>query len=106
MIRKQEPSEAARTNVRLVHTGKYYEVECDDHELRGRIFKQTNDQGEQARTAFSRLKHERSFERNSCDIPLLPGDAVFWREDVWHRTQDVQNDRLALILDVLRFPLQ
>ena len=30
---------------------------------------------------------------------------VFWREDVWHRTQDMALDRVGFIADVLRFPL-
>ncbi len=41
-----------------------------------------------------------------CDVTLRPGDMLFWREDVWHRTQDVSLDRVALRLDVLRFPMQ
>jgi len=40
-----------------------------------------------------------------CDVPLSPGDMLFWRDDVWHRTQDIMLDRVALRLDVLRFPL-
>lgn len=43
-------------------------------------------------------------ERLSCPIPLAAGDLVFAREDVWHRTQDLEQDRLALKIDVLRFP--
>ena len=42
--------------------------------------------------------------RLGCDVPLHPGDVLFWREDVWHRTQDVEVDRVALRIDVLRFP--
>uniref|UniRef100_A0A7S2DAN9 Uncharacterized protein n=1 Tax=Haptolina brevifila TaxID=156173 RepID=A0A7S2DAN9_9EUKA len=45
------------------------------------------------------------FERLGCDIPLDPGDMLFFREDVWHRTQDMDLDRIGLIVDVLRFPL-
>ena len=41
----------------------------------------------------------------SCVVHLDPGDVLLFREDVWHRTQDESLDRVALILDVLRFPL-
>lgn len=46
------------------------------------------------------------FERLGCDIPLEPGDLLFFREDIWHRTQDMNLDRLGLILDVIRYPLE
>lgn len=42
-------------------------------------------------------------ERLACDVPLDPGDVLFTRDDVWHRTQDLSQDRLALKIDVLRF---
>ena len=41
-----------------------------------------------------------------CAPRLLPGDVLFFREDVFHRTQDALLDRLALIVDVLRVPLR
>ena len=44
------------------------------------------------------------FERLGCKIPMNPGDVLFFREDIWHRTQDMTNDRIGLILDILRFP--
>ena len=44
-------------------------------------------------------------EGMACDVPLDPGDVLFFREDLFHRTQDVLHDRLALILDVWRTPL-
>ena len=37
---------------------------------------------------------------------MQPGDAIFFREDVWHRTQDTLVDRLALIVDIYRVPLR
>ena len=43
-------------------------------------------------------------DRLGCDVPLEPGDVLFWREDVWHRTQDSLIDRLALRIDILRPP--
>ena len=51
------------------------------------------------------LREWSDIERAACDVPLAPGDALFFREDIWHRTQDLQFDRHSLILDVLRFPL-
>ena len=47
---------------------------------------------------------DRHINRLGCDVPLDPGDVLFWREDVWHRTQGVEVDRVALRIDVLRFP--
>lgn len=43
-------------------------------------------------------------ERLGCNISLNPGDILFAREDVWHRTQDTDLDRVALKVDVFRFP--
>ena len=37
---------------------------------------------------------------------LAPGDVLFFREDVHHRTQDTQIDRVALIIDIHRLPLR
>jgi len=31
---------------------------------------------------------------------LRPGDAVFWLEDVMHRSQDLLAERVALLLEV------
>ena len=45
-------------------------------------------------------------EALSCPIPMAPGDLLFFREDVWHRTQDMELDRTSFIMDVLRFPLE
>lgn len=47
----------------------------------------------------------RGLDRLACDVPLDAGDVLFFREDVWHRTQDMTSDRLALIFDILRLPL-
>ena len=41
-----------------------------------------------------------------CAPRMLPGDVLFFREDVTHRTQDALLDRLALIVDILRLPLR
>lgn len=41
-----------------------------------------------------------------CNTQMLPGDVLFFREDVWHRTQDALLDRVALILDIYRVPLR
>ena len=41
-------------------------------------------------------------ERYGCNAPLRPGDALVMRSDVWHRTQDIEQDRMLLKLDVYR----
>lgn len=46
-----------------------------------------------------------AYENLGCDIPMSPGDILFFREDVWHRTQDMTLDRTGLIVDILRYPL-
>ena len=42
----------------------------------------------------------------ACSSCLYPGDILFFREDVWHSTQDMALDRISLILDVWRMPLR
>lgn len=44
-------------------------------------------------------------EHNACDIPLVPGDILITRQDVWHRTQDIFQDRMLLKVDVFRPPI-
>ena len=70
------------------------------------MFAETNTRKEDARERFRRMQEARGFEAYSCAVPLSPGDAVFFREDTWHRTQDVLHDRVSLIIDVLRLPLR
>ena len=41
----------------------------------------------------------------ACTIPMRPGDVLFFRDDIWHRTADMSIDRTALIIDILRLPL-
>eukprot|EP00466_Bigelowiella_natans_P019969 jgi/Bigna1/86093/estExt_fgenesh1_pg.C_80066 len=36
----------------------------------------------------------------ACTIAMDPGDALFFMEDVWHRTQDMKTDRFSLIMDI------
>ena len=36
----------------------------------------------------------------SCTINVEPGDAVYYSNLVWHRSQDALNDREALSMDV------
>ena len=43
-------------------------------------------------------------ERLGCTVPLNPGDLLFFREDTWHRTQDMDRDRIGLIMDILTLP--
>ena len=53
------------------------------------------------------LTDRRSRSHHGSGFPsrrLAPGDLLFTRDDVWHRTQDLSQDRLALKIDVLRFP--
>lgn len=45
-------------------------------------------------------------ERLDCRPHLLPGDILFFREDVYHATQDSFLDRISLIIDVWRAPLR
>ena len=47
-----------------------------------------------------------AIDRLGCDVALDPGDILFWREDVWHRTQDAVLDRMALRIDIQRLPFE
>ena len=44
-------------------------------------------------------------EQAGCNVPMLPGDLLITREDVWHRTQDIEQDRYLFKLDVRRSPI-
>ena len=35
-----------------------------------------------------------------CTLELAPGDAIFMAEDVYHRTQDLLADRVAMLINV------
>ena len=41
-----------------------------------------------------------------CQPWMVPGDVLFFREDVWHRSQDVALDRLSFIIHIYRTPLR
>ena len=43
---------------------------------------------------------------SSCKPWMMPGDVLFFREDVWHKTQDVSIDRLSFIVHIFRVPLR
>ena len=42
------------------------------------------------------------YDEIGCVIATNPGDAVYYRPGVYHRTQDTHNDREALSCDVVR----
>ena len=44
--------------------------------------------------------HDRMLDRLECCPSVHPGDAVFYREDVAHRTQDSLNDRLGMVIQI------
>ena len=75
--------DSALTNLMAVNTGLRYQHNC-----------QLTDTDEWDREAFD------------CRPHLLPGDILFFREDVWHSTQDALLDRVSLIIDVFRVPLR
>lgn len=50
--------------------------------------------------------HAQSQSQLGCTTSLRPGDVLFFREDIWHRSQDAELDRIALIVDVIRLPLR
>lgn len=45
-------------------------------------------------------------EAFKCSTVMRPGDVLFFREDVFHKTQDTLTDRVSLILDIFRVPLR
>ena len=75
-------ADAAVTNLEAVHTDLRYRQNC---RLSARHWQQ---------------------EHFKCSPALHPGDVIFFREDVWHKTQDALLDRVSLIVDIYRVPLR
>mmetsp|Transcript_36373 Transcript_36373/g.70170 ORF Transcript_36373/g.70170 Transcript_36373/m.70170 type:complete len:84 (-) Transcript_36373:104-355(-) len=40
------------------------------------------------------------FEAFGCTVEMDPGDVLFFREDIFHRTQNMLASRYSLILDI------
>jgi hypothetical protein len=79
---RREDASAALTNLMAVNAQTRYMVNCE-------------------------LEDESwDMARFECRPRLYPGDILFFREDVWHSTQDMALDRISLILDVWRMPLR
>ena len=112
-----DANEARRTtNVKLIPAESLYtHSQCfeafsqDEDTLRRSIFAKNWQSGktdwENTRQHWGLNHRWNGFEELSCEIPLNPGDMLFFREDVFHRTQDMELNRLSMIMDVLRFPL-
>lgn len=45
---------------------------------------------------------EETIHEYGCEVTMQPGDMLFFREDVWHRTQDIDIDRIALSTPIFR----
>ena len=88
---QNEPGHEAHANLQLVPSATRYAHNC------GFL-----DEAEYARSA---LGVGGLFDQVSCVVPMAAGDILFFREDVWHRTQDTLVDRLAFIFDIGRYPL-
>ena len=88
MVWKDKPRTRNATNVRLAHAGALAAHGACEPNL-------------------DRVQNWQHllFERVACNIPMDAGDVLFFREDIWHRTQNMDEPRISLILDVLRFPL-
>ena len=106
------PVNRERTNVALIPSHKFYaHGECfadfssaDSPEaMHDAPLLNNSDQTKRRSWGFHHRWH--GFERLGCAIPMDPGDVIIWREDVWHRTQDMEDNRIALIMDILRWPL-
>ena len=87
-----EPGHEAHANLQLVPSATRYAHNCAFLDSDG-----------YARNA---LAVGGLFDQVSCVVPMAAGDILFFREDVWHRTQDTLVDRLAFIFDIGRYPLQ
>ena len=44
--------------------------------------------------------HRRMLDERACCPRMRPGDAVFYREDVAHRTQDDESNRLGMVINI------
>jgi len=49
---------------------------------------------------LGRIHFYHGLNQLACTPILDPGDALFFREDVWHRTQDMKANRFSLIIDI------
>ena len=108
------PAHRALTNVKLVPASALYESFGSFQKYAARAGQREDlmhppfadgEAGENKRRAWG-LRHDwHAYESLGCDIPMSPGDILFFREDVWHRTQDMHLDRVSLIMDVFRLPL-
>ena len=92
MVWKDEPRTRNTTNVRLAHAGALAAHVCKFEGL-----------SDEDATFYAQSREV--FEHVGCDIPLDAGDVLFFREDVWHRTQNMEFERISFILNVLRYPL-
>jgi len=51
-------------------------------------------------TYVGTIHHYHELDALACTVACDPGEAIFFMEDVWHRTQDMKTDRFSLILDI------
>jgi len=122
MVWKNETTgaDAATTNVRLAHARALADHACQredyedlasdpdvvaQHRFRGKWDVEDQARGGDLARDRSQLNQERmrawgirhdwhGFEHLGCDIAMDPGDVLFFREDVWHRTQDMLQARV------------
>ena len=100
------------TNVKLVPADVLYAHTCtwEEHareagKTKGMLLNPLSELSREKMVAWGIRDDWHAYEKLGCDIPMDPGDMLFFREDVWHRTQDMRLDRVALIMDVFRAPL-
>ena len=110
------PPIADTTNVKLIPPEVLYAGTCTDGNMSGEDRLSTlwdRVSSRRPRMLLPPFSNGRSMGNNpdwhaleglSCSFAMQPGDALFFREDTWHRTQDMSQDRLAVILDIRRDP--
>lgn len=116
MVYKDDASDLHRTNVRLAPNSAKQGFDGEGNPIWDRVrkpiptwFDEQRRGGPSAGFASMRAWYLRDdwddIEHNACDVPLLPGDILITRQDVWHRTQDILQDRMLLKVDMFRPPI-
>jgi hypothetical protein len=95
----KEAGEAAREHANLVLSPSTGLDALADAVLTAQ--QQQRKEQQQSRSARSSPPSEEALlEAIGCPIALESGDAIFFAEDVYHRTQDLLAERVAMLLNV------
>ena len=98
MLLHKEAGEAAREHANLVLSPSTGLDALADAVLTAQ--QQQQEEQQQSWSARSSPPGGALLEAIGCPIALESGDAIFFAEDVYHRTQDLLAERVAMLLNV------